>query len=68
MDKYNMHTVKYQVISEDKIIRIIQQGKVCQATASDKVKFLYGNKAYFLKVELITDKMFKILKEMGVKG
>ena len=53
MDKYNMHTVKYQVISEDKIIRIIQQGKVCQATASDKVKFcmvirlIFKSRAYY---------------------
>ena len=64
-----MNTVKYQVVnSEDHVIRLLQLGRVDQQAASDKVRRFYGPNAIFLRVEVISNKMYKILKEMGIKG
>ena len=64
-----MDTIKYQVVNADnQVIRLLQLGKVDRKVATAKVARLYGEAAPFLKIELITNKTYKILKEMGVKG
>ena len=64
-----MKTMKYWVVnSEDQVIRLLQLGTVSQSLAAAKVKHLYGKNSCFLKVEAITEKMYKIAKDMGIKG
>ena len=61
-------TIKYAVMSGDIIIRCLQLSIIDQIAAAKKIKHLYRDKACFLKAELITENLYKVYKEMGVKG
>ncbi len=54
---------RYQILSDNKILRFITIGdapaKERQAIVSAKLKHIYGSSACFLKAEIVTEKYYR---------